>query len=78
MYIYRHKGIQREVDSHLEWEVYIYVTIYIYAVFYLLPPPSPPPVINSSPPSLLQVGREEVRRRRRRIKGRRSRLARAG
>ena len=30
MYIYRHKGIQREVDSHLEWEVYIYVTIYIY------------------------------------------------
>ena len=36
----------------------IYTSLYIYAVFYLLPPPSPPPVINSSPPSLLQIGNE--------------------
>ena len=38
MYVYRHKGIQREVDSHLEWEVYIYVAIYICC---LLPPTYP-------------------------------------
>ena len=72
IYIYRHKGIQHEVDSHLEWEVYIYVTIYICC---LLPPTSP---LSSSGDKLLSPlspsdrKREEVRRRRRRIKGRRS------